>query len=104
MKTKQRRASQRVNAGAFRYHGDELFCEGVPMREVAKGVGTPAYVYSASRLVSNYQDFDRAFGRYPHMVCYSVKANANLHLLRLLARRGSAFDIVSGGELYRVLK
>lgn len=74
------------------------------MREVAKSVGTPAYVYSASRLVSNYREFDRAFGRYPHMVCYSVKANANLYLLRLLARQGSAFDIVSGGELYRVLK
>ncbi|HWP84035.1 MAG TPA: diaminopimelate decarboxylase, partial [Terriglobia bacterium] len=91
-------------SGAFRYRQGELYCEAVPLREIVRTVGTPAYVYSAQGVVSRYRAFDRALGTYPHMICYSVKANGNLHLLRLLARQGSGFDIVSGGELYRVLE
>jgi diaminopimelate decarboxylase len=89
---------------AFHYHNRELYCDQVSLREIAQEVGTPAYVYSGERLVTRYRAFDRALGSYPHMICYSVKANGNLHLLRLLARQGAAFDIVSGGELYRVLQ
>jgi diaminopimelate decarboxylase len=97
-------AQSRGRTGAFRYRNRELHCEGVPLQEIAQEVGTPAYIYSGNRLVSHYREFDRALGSHPHMICYSVKANGNLQLLRLLARQGSAFDIVSGGELYRVLE
>ena len=99
------RPSRRIaDRGTFHYRGGELLCEDVSLRRLAEAVGTPAYVYSGGRLVSRYQEFDRAFRRYPHRICYSVKANGNLHLLRLLAKQGSAFDIVSAGELYRVLE
>lgn len=71
---------------------------------IAKRFGTPVYVYSRDVIERNFRRYDRAFGRHPHLLCYSVKANSNLGLLRLLARLGAGFDIVSGGELYRVLK
>jgi diaminopimelate decarboxylase len=87
----------------FHYQGGELYCERVPLARLADEVGTPAYVYSGDQLVDHYRQFDRALGSYPHWICYSVKANGNLVLLRLLARAGAAFDIVSGGELHRVL-
>ncbi len=89
---------------AFRYRDGALFCEGVSVAEVVQRIGTPAYIYSANQIAAHYRKFNRAFGRYPHMICYSVKANGNLQVLRLLARLGSGFDIVSGGELFRVLQ
>jgi len=104
MKPAQRRASRPTEAKAFRYRRGELFCENVSVRALVEQVGTPVYVYSGSAITSHYGEFNDSLGRHPHMVCYSVKANGNLRLLRLLARQGAAFDIVSGGELYRVLE
>lgn len=87
----------------FRAHRDELYCEQVPLRRVAATVGTPTYVYTAGLIRDNYRRLARALGRAPHLVCYSVKANSNLSILRELRRLGAGFDIVSGGELRRVL-
>lgn len=87
----------------FQYQGGDLFAEEVPLSRIADEVGTPCYVYSLATLRRHYRVFDQAFGEAPHLVCYSVKANSNLAVLRTFAREGSGFDIVSGGELYRVL-
>src|SRR5215472_5173935 len=87
---------------AFDYKNNELYCERVPLRRLAEQYGTPLYVYSATTIRDRYRAFDRAFRGTPHTICYSVKANSNLAILRLLARRGAGFDIVSGGELERV--
>ncbi len=89
---------------AFEYRGDELYAEGVPMTVIAREVGTPCYVYSRAHLESQWHAFDSAFGARAHLVCYAVKANSNLALLDALARLGSGFDIVSVGELERVLR
>jgi diaminopimelate decarboxylase len=86
----------------FSWHGGELYCEGVSLEKVAERAGTPSYVYSAASIADAYRGLHRALGTLPHTLCYSVKANANLSILRLLARLGSGFDIVSGGELYRL--
>jgi len=86
----------------FSYRGSRLFCEGVAAEEIAERVGTPAYVYSQSSIERAYRRMDRAFGRLPHTICYAVKANSNLGILRVFAALGSGFDIVSGGELYRL--
>ncbi|MBI2538524.1 MAG: diaminopimelate decarboxylase [Deltaproteobacteria bacterium] len=88
----------------FEYRKGELFAEGVPVRRIAREVGTPAYVYSLATLRRHYRVFDQAFARVPHVVCFSVKSNSNLAVLRAFAREGSGFDIVSGGELFRALK
>jgi len=88
----------------FEYRNGELFAESVPLRQIAKEVGTPAYVYSLATLKRHFRVFDEAFAKVPHIVCFSVKANSNLALLRAFAREGSGFDIVSGGELFRALK
>jgi diaminopimelate decarboxylase len=87
---------------AFEYKQGELHCEAMPVRELAAQYGTPLYLYSATAIRDRYRTFDRAFHSVPHTVCYSVKANSNLSILRLLARLGAGFDIVSGGELERV--
>jgi len=79
-----------------------LWCEGVRLDRIAAQAGTPVYVYSRASIEEAYRRFDRAFDSVPHALCYSVKASSNLTLLRLLARLGSSFDIVSGGELYRL--
>jgi diaminopimelate decarboxylase len=81
-----------------------LNCDRVSLAELAKRFGTPLYVYSASTIRERMRAFDRAFRKVPHTVCYSVKANSNLSILRLLARMGCGFDVVSGGELERVLR
>ncbi len=81
---------------------DVLFCEGVPLPRIADEIGTPSYVYSRDSIESAYRLLDRAFGSLPHSICYAVKANSNLAILRLLARLGSSFDIVSAGELDRL--
>jgi diaminopimelate decarboxylase len=86
------------------YDNRTLMMEGVELALVAAQAGTPCYVYSAATLLENYRAYDTAFGSQPHTVCYAVKAAGNLGLLRLLANAGSGFDIVSGGELFRVLK
>jgi len=86
------------------YRDRALFCDGVPLADIAAKAGTPCYVYSAGAILKNYRDYDAAFGPQPHTVCYAVKANGNLAILKLLAEAGAGFDIVSGGELYRVLK
>jgi diaminopimelate decarboxylase len=79
-----------------------LHCEGVALSRIADAVGTPAYVYSRASIEAAYRRLDRAFGSLPHTLCYAMKANANLAILRVLARLGSSFDIVSGGELDRL--
>jgi diaminopimelate decarboxylase len=88
----------------FDYHHGRLYAEGVDLQQLAARYGTPLYVYSRATLERHWHAFDQAFGNHPHLVCYAVKANSNLAVLALLARLGSGFDIVSGGELARVLK
>jgi diaminopimelate decarboxylase len=86
----------------FTYKDGELHCERVPLTRLAEEFGTPLYVYSATAIRERYQILDRAFKNMEHTISYSVKANSNLSILRLLAKLGSGFDIVSGGELERV--
>ena len=83
--------------------GGVLHIEEVPLTDVARTFGTPAYVYSRAAITASYTAFDRAFAAHPHQICYAVKANSNLAVLNVLARLGAGFDIVSGGELQRVL-
>jgi diaminopimelate decarboxylase len=80
-----------------------LYCENLPLSKLAGKYGTPLYVYSATMIHERYAVFERAFRDIPHQICYSVKANSNLSILRLLAKKGCGFDVVSGGELERVL-
>ena len=87
----------------FEYRNGEMFAEDVPVKRIAKEVGTPAYVYSLATLKRHFRVFDQAFAKIPHIVCFSVKANSNIALLRTFAKEGG-FDIVSGGELFRALK
>ena len=89
---------------SFSYIDGTLRCEGVDLDEIANRFGTPAYVYSAATIRGNYQRLDAALASLDHLVCYAVKANSNLAVLNLLAKLDSGFDIVSGGELFRVLK
>jgi diaminopimelate decarboxylase len=86
----------------FEYKHGELHCESIPLTRLADQYGTPLYVYSGAAVRDRYRQFDDAFHGLPHTVCYSVKANSNLSILRLLASLGAGFDIVSGGELERV--
>jgi diaminopimelate decarboxylase len=88
----------------FSYSGNDLYCEQVPLADLAARVGTPAYVYSSESILANFRAYDEAFDGVPHTVCYAVKANSSLGVLGLLARAGAGFDIVSGGELFRVLR
>ncbi len=88
----------------FNYQNGQLFAEGVDLGKLARHYGTPCYVYSRATIEMHWQAFDQAFGDRPHLVCYAVKANSNLAVLNIMARLGSGFDIVSGGELERVLR
>jgi len=88
----------------FAYRDGSLYVEDVPIGEIAKGVGTPFYIYSHATLERHFTVFDRAFAHVPHMTCYSCKANTNIALLRLMGRLGSGADIVSGGELRAALR
>ena len=88
----------------FEYRNGEMFAEGVALKRIAQEVGTPAYIYSLATLKRHFKVFDQAFAKARHIVCFSVKANSNLALLRAFAKEGSGFDIVSGGELFRALK
>ncbi len=88
----------------FSYKGNELYCEDVPVELIAAEVGTPFYLYSASTITRHFRVFTEAFSGTDHIVCYSMKANSNLAVLRLLAEEGAGADIVSGGELFRTLR
>ena len=88
----------------FAYRNQQLCAEAVPLSDIAERFGTPCYVYSRAALEAAYRAYDQAFARRDHLICYAVKANSNLGVLNLLARLGSGFDIVSGGELERVIK
>ena len=87
----------------FAYRDGRLHAEAVALDDIARSAGTPCYVYSRAAIEDRYRAFDQAFGDRPHLVCYAVKANSNLAVLNVLARLGSGFDIVSAGELERVL-
>jgi diaminopimelate decarboxylase len=89
---------------SFTYQNGELCCEEVPLRTIARRVGTPFYCYSTRTLTNHMRAFIRAFDGVPHLVCFAVKANPSMALLRLLGREGAGADIVSGGELFRVLR
>lgn len=88
----------------FQYHNKEMFCEDVPLARIAQEVGTPFYAYSNATLRRHFGAFDEAFSGISHMVCFSVKANSNLAVLKVFANMGGGLDIVSGGELYRGLR
>ena len=88
----------------FEYRDGELYAEGVAVRRIAGEVGTPAYVYSLATLRRHYRVFDQAFAKIPHLICFAMKSNSNLAVLRVFAKEGSGFDIVSAGELFRALK
>jgi len=87
----------------FHYVGHRLFCEGVPVETLARKFGTPLYVYSQRTLTDHFQKLDAALAPVAHLVCFSVKSNSNLSVLRTFVRLGGGFDIVSGGELQRVI-
>lgn len=87
----------------FEYRGGRLFAEEVDLQRIIDEVGTPCYVYSRATLERHWHAFDNVFKGHPHLICYAVKANSNLAVLNVLARLGSGFDIVSGGELRRVI-
>src|SRR5678810_105307 len=88
----------------FEYRQGELYCERVPVSQIAKEVGTPCYIYSHATLIRHFQVYDSAFKNIPHLIAFAMKANSNLAVLRLMAKEGSGVDIVSGGELFRALK
>jgi diaminopimelate decarboxylase len=92
------------NESSQRSSPRELLADAVPLRQLAERYGTPLYIYSATTIRQRYQQFDEAFVDCEHTICYSVKANSNLSILKLLASLGAGFDIVSGGELQRVLQ
>lgn len=88
----------------FNYRNGQLYAEDVPVADIAARFGTPAYVYSRATLERHYRAYDEALAGRPHLVCYAVKANSNLAVLNVLARLGAGFDIVSAGELERVIR
>lgn len=93
-----------LTSDAFTYRNGALYCEEVGLADIAAQAGTPCYVYSSRAVLSRFRAYDESLDGLPHRICYAVKANSNLSLLGLLARAGAGFDIVSGGELFRVLK
>jgi diaminopimelate decarboxylase len=94
----------RKSPGSSRSIKTTLHCDSLPVAQLAHRFGTPLYVYSASTIRQRVEAFEHAFRRVPHTICYSVKANSNLSILRLLAKMGCGFDVVSGGELARVIR
>lgn len=89
---------------AFYYQGDNFLCEEVSVSSIAERFGTPTYVYSRAAILDNFRRFEQRLSAVPNLICYSVKANSNLEVLSLLRHAGSGFDVVSGGELARVLR
>jgi len=100
----KRTAPPQDAARPFAYRNRALHCDGVSLTTLAEKYGTPLYVYSARQITQRFQLFHQAFAARPHTICYAVKANSSLAILRLLAEQGAGFDIVSGGELERVRK
>jgi diaminopimelate decarboxylase len=90
--------SWKTNRGKAKY-GEEVFCEGAPLAGAASELGTPTYLYSRAAIDDAYREVDRALGALPHTICFAVKSNGNLSILKHLAKMGSGFDVVSGGEL-----
>ena len=88
----------------FHYQSGQLYAEEVPVRELAEKFGTPLWIYSKRTMLHHYNQLVQAFAELDPLVCYSVKANSNLGVLRVMAEAGSGFDVVSGGELSRVLR
>ena len=88
----------------FVYKNEELYCEDVPIKQIADQIRTPFYLYSHATLVRHFNAFDSAFDGIKHLTCFSVKSNSNIAILRLFSRLGAGADIVSGGELYRAIK
>ncbi|RLB10047.1 MAG: diaminopimelate decarboxylase [Deltaproteobacteria bacterium] len=88
----------------FVYKNEELYCEDVPIKQIADQIRTPFYLYSHATLVRHFNAFDSAFDEIKHLTCFSVKSNSNIAILRLFSRLGAGADIVSGGELYRAIK
>ncbi len=88
----------------FQYREDRLYCEDVAVASIAEAVGTPFYLYSRRTLENHFQAFDSAFSQTKHLVCFSVKANSNLAVLRIFTRLGGGVDVVSGGEIFRAMK
>src|SRR5690554_196580 len=88
---------------AVHYRDGHLHCEEVPLSAVAREVGTPTFVYSHAAIAAAYDALDRALAPRPHLICYALKANGNLAIVRALAARGAGADITSGGELHRAL-
>jgi diaminopimelate decarboxylase len=97
-------AATTINPRPFVYRDRMLHCDGADLTTLAAEHGTPLYVYSAAQITQRFQLFEEAFANRPHTICYAVKANSSLAILRLLAKQGAGFDIVSGGELERVRK
>src|SRR5215203_4393572 len=89
---------------AFTYRNNQLYAEDVPLKELAATYGTPCFVYSRAALEQQFMAYHTPLAHRPHLICYAVKANANLAVLNVLARLGCGFDIVSGGELERAIK
>src|SRR6266480_1018256 len=87
----------------FRYVDDQLFCEDVSIGSLAQKHGTPLYVYSQHTLTDHFQKLDSALSPLDHLICFAMKANSNAAVMRTLANLGSGFDVVSGGELERVI-
>ncbi len=88
----------------FQYKGNDLYCEDIAIKDIAKKVGTPFYLYSHATLEHHFRVFDEAFSSIPHITCYAVKANSNIAILDIFGRLGGGADIVSGGELFRALR
>ena len=88
----------------FRYQSGRLFAEDVDVEHIAAQVGTPAYIYSKGTFTDHLHKMQEAYAQLDTTICFSVKACGNIHILKLMAQQGSGFDIVSGGELYRVLQ
>lgn len=88
----------------FTVQNNKLYCEGIAVEDLARVEGTPLYIYSKKALLDHYNALDKAFAGIPHQICYSVKCNSNTYLLKLLAVHGAGFDIVSGGELFRIVR
>ena len=87
----------------FQYKNEQLYVEDLPVKQLAEEFGTPLYIYSRATLERHWHAFDSALGDHPHLICYAVKANSNIGILNVMAKLGSGFDIVSQGELERVL-
>ena len=87
----------------FQYKNEQLYVEDLPIKQLAEEFGTPLYIYSRATLERHWHAFDSALGNHPHLICYAVKANSNIGILNIMAKLGSGFDIVSQGELERVL-